>query len=356
MKNEKLRRLVKRLISLEPDAVPVLSCFVDLEQPRLGTLAELEGRARLLRHAIPAGQRPDFDDAFAEMKDYLANSLKPSTRGVALFARWGDHPMFLDMQFEVPLENRLSLNSRPEIYPLIELKDVYHRFVIVITTENEARILETTLGEVTQEILSERPELRQRFGREWTREHYQNHKREREEQFVREKVRIIDELMKRRGHNHLVIAGSPKMVARLNRALPKRLREKVISTVASNPRDGVHPIVREAVHTFIAAENVESHHQVEALQKALYTDGLAAIGYHDCREALAGGYADLLLVDQDHPETEQREDLVRLAAEFEVPVETVNRNEVLETLGGFGCLLRFIPQGFPGEKAPLLAA
>ena len=268
MKHRSLPALLSKLIQLEPSPVSILSCFVNLETSRLETLAELEGRARLLRHALPPHQRSDFDDAFAEIRDYLENSLDSGSRGVALFARWGDHPVFFARQFEVPLETRLSLSDRPEIYPLVELNDVYHRFVIVITTENEARILETNLGEVTESILKSRPELRQRFGREWTREHYHNHKREREQQFIREKVGIIDDLMQRRGHNHLVIAGSPKMVARLNRALPKRLREKVISTVASNPREGIDPIVREAVHTFIAAENVESHHRVEELKKA----------------------------------------------------------------------------------------
>lgn len=356
MKNVQLRPFIQKLVHLEPAPEPVLSCFVDLDQPRLGTLAELEGRARLLRHALPPRLRSDFTDAFDEIRSYLTGSLRPESRSVALFSRWGDQPLFLDRQFEVPMETRLSLESRPEIYPLVELKDVYHRFVIVITTETEARILETTLGSVTEEVLKERPELRKRFGREWTREHYHNHKREREEQFIREKIRIIDELMGRRGHNHLVIAGSPKMVARLTKALPRRLRDKVISTVASNPGDGLSPIMREAIHLFVAAENLESHHRVEELKAALYRDGLATIGYYACREALGGGYADLLLVDQDHTEVEQREDLVRLATEMGVGVETVNRNEVLEQLGGFGCLLRYLPRGYPGEKVPLLAA
>lgn len=352
----KLRSFIQKLVKVPPSPVPILNCFVDLSQPRLSVLAELEGRARLLRHALHPDQRREFSDAFDEIRRYLSDSIQPGARSVALYSRWGDSPLFMDRQFEVPMETRLSLDSRPEIYPLVELKDVYHRFVIVLTTEAEARILETTLGSVTEEVLRESPDLRRRFGREWTREHYHNHKRERTEKFIREKIRIIEDLMTRRGHNHLVIAGSPKMVARLTKALPKRLREKVISTVASNPGDGLSPILREAIHCFVAAENVESHHRVDELQAALYTDGLAAIGYHDCRQALEGAYADLLLVDQDHPETEQREDLVRLATELGITVETVNRNAVLEQLGGFGCLLRYRPQGYPGEKASLLAA
>lgn len=349
MNNQILSTLLKKLIQLKANKTPFLSCFVNLDQPRHEALAELEGRARLLRHALPSKYRQDFDDALSEIQNYLATSLNPQSHGVAIYSRWGDEPVFLPMQFEAPLKTHLSADTRPEIYPLIELKDVYHRFVTVITTENEARILETTLGGITEEILTERPELRERLGREWTREHYQNHKREREDQFIREKIKILDDLMSQRGHNHLIIAGSPKMVGKFTRALPKRLREKVISTVASNPGDDISPILREAVHLFIAAENIESHHRVGALEAALYRTGLAAIGFQDCRQALTAGYADLLLVDQHHTETRQREELVRLAAQLEIPVETVNRNPVLERMGGFGCLLRFLP---PGRQAP----
>ncbi len=356
MKNETLRALIKTLVEIDPDPIPVLSVFLDLEQPRLATLGEIEGRARLLRQTLPTNLRSGFDGAMSAFRDFLNEPMDAGTRGAAYYHRWGDKPVRLVRRFGVPLENRLSLGERPEIYPLIELKDVYHRFVIVITTEHEARILETTLGEVTEEILSERADLRERFGREWTRGHYQNHKREREEQFVREKIRVLDELMSRRGHNHLIIVGSPKMVARLKKALPKRLREKVVSTASTNPRDGLSPIIREAIHSFVEAENHESHQRVDDLQRALHTDGLAVIGYDACRAALAGGYADLLLVDQDHPESAQREDLVRRASKHDVPVETVKGNALLGGLGGFGCLLRYLPGGYPGEKVSLLAA
>ena len=119
------------------------------------------------------------------------------------------------MQFEVPLESEFIVDELPHIYPLIQLKDTYHRFVVAIVTETEARILETTIGSVTEDILEKRPELRERIGREWTKEHYHHHRSVRATRFVKEKVEIIEDLMSRGGHNHLILAGSPKMVARL---------------------------------------------------------------------------------------------------------------------------------------------
>ena len=75
--------------------------------------------------------------------------------------------------------------------------------------------------------MTERPELRERLGREWTREHYQNHRQQRDQQFVKEKVAVIERLMAKRGHNTLLLAGEPRFVKRLRSALPKHLEARV---------------------------------------------------------------------------------------------------------------------------------
>jgi stalled ribosome rescue protein Dom34 len=243
----------------------------------------------------------------------------------------------------VPLITEIIVDQLPHIYPLIELKDNYHRFVIVITTETEAQILETTIGSVTEEIMTARPELRNRIGREWTREHYRNHKHEREQQFIKEKIKIVADLMKRRGHNHLIVAGSPKMFARLTEALPSHLKNKLLSTMANNPSNGLGPLLRNCILEFSNAENLESHDRVEILESAVLSNGLGITGFEESKEAILGGYADMLIIDQDFNSFEGREELVRLATKFNVQIETVNESDTLKRLGGVGCLLRYKP-------------
>ncbi len=53
----------------------------------------------------------------------------------------------------------------------------YHRFVVVITTLDSVRILGVNCGTVTETLWSDRPELRSHMGREWTKEHYQSHRK-----------------------------------------------------------------------------------------------------------------------------------------------------------------------------------
>lgn len=117
---------------------------------------------------------------------------------------------------------------------LVEFKDTYHRYVVMIATEKRARILEVNLGAVTKEIWAERPELRQRVGREWTRDQYQNHSRDRADRFIKEKVEILDRLMSQGGQTHLILAGSPPLAARP--AQGPLSRAHVEPATASSPR------------------------------------------------------------------------------------------------------------------------
>ena len=334
---------IRNLLKVERSSSQVVSCFVNLEHPRSDFALELQTQFQKMRTRLAGEERAELEESFEHILDYLDGYQLPKTRGVAIHMRLGDGGFFMPMQFEVPLETELILDDLPHIYPLIALKDVYHRFVTVITTEEEARIFETTLGAVSEEILTERKELRRRIGREWTREHYQNHKHEREQQLIREKIQVIDELMLRGGHNHLVIAGSPAMVGRMTAALPARLKEKVISTLPMNPNSGVNPILLEAVQHFVEAENSESHDRVRKLRRELLTNGLGVSGVEDSQAALEGGYADVLLIDSALISAAERENLTRLAAGQRVAVETVNDSEILESLGGVGCLLRYRP-------------
>ncbi|MDF1813729.1 MAG: hypothetical protein P1V20_16125 [Verrucomicrobiales bacterium] len=355
MKKEIFSNIINRLIEIEPTESPLISCFVNLEHPRPDYLKEFEYRATMTAKRLGGIRAIDFEDALEEIREYLNTKIKSLSKSAAIYCRWGDHPVFLPIQFDVPLKTDFIVDQLPHIYPLIELKDTYHRFVIAILTETEARILETTIGTVTGDILKRKPDLRQRIGREWTKEHYHNYRDEQANLFVKEKIDIIESLMQRGGHNHLILAGSPKMVARLKKALPVRLRSKLIDTVNSNPREGLSPILTDSINLFITAENMESHCRVEELESAVFSNGLGVCGCLATMEALENGTASMLILDQKFLETDTREEMVRLATRQGIPIETVNRNETMLRLGGAGCLLRYLPTA-NAEQRVLLAA
>lgn len=368
-----LNRHIRTLIALDEDEAPMVSCYVHCAVGRNNFGLPQHGRAAAMRKVLGRQEREQFEEAVARIEGYLAAEVRPSTRGVATFARAGSRPFFLGLQFQVSLPDRLSVNSTPDIYHLVELKDTYHRYVVLISTEESARILEVNLGAVTRELWAERPELRERVGREWTHEHYQNHRRDRGDRFMKEKIAILEKLMAAGGHTHLILAGSSHRTARIRTSLPKHLEAQLIDVVPASGKARVADVVTATLSSFIEREEQESIDAVSGLVSALRRGGLAVAGTAACLEALRRGQADILVMAREYqpglawmcracgcaesmsalsercPQCgssevrsgDMKEALVRLAEQQSLEVEIVQHSDVLMDLGGVGCLLRY---------------
>ena len=313
----------------------------------------------------------------------LAAGFPSESLGAAVFSRGGDQSFFLDLQFRVPLPTWIAVNSTPNIYHLVELKDTYHRYVVVLVNEHNTRILEVHLGSITEALWAKRPELRERVGRGWTQEHYQSHRRERSHQYANEIARFVDGVMSRGGYGHLILAGTPKMTALLRQALPKRLASKLIDVVPASANDRTSDVVAATLASFIEEEQQESLAAVERLRKEICRHGLAVAGSRASLQALKCRQVDLLVmateyvpepawictgcdtaeVQQSRPavcpncgcprtrELDVKEELVRLAELAGCGVEIVHDSEILMRLGGVGCLLRFLSPDAYGRAA-----
>jgi peptide subunit release factor 1 (eRF1) len=255
------------------------------------------------------------------------------------------------LPFQAILETHFDVAGRPAIFPLVQLKDRFHRFVLVICTEETGRIMELTLGAVTEEILTTRPDPGSRLGRQLSREHFHLRRQEDTRRFLRDQVRIIDNLMARRGHNHLVLAGHPRHVAQLREQLPKQIQARVVGSVfhAPNGRD-YSPLLDQAIDAFIEAEQDESRGAVERLHEQVRRQGLAVVGIHACRGVIEAGAASQLVISEELPHPD-REELVRLATLHDLPIEVCEGDDLLQSHGGVGCLLRFRTEYLRGTPA-----
>lgn len=375
MELSELQTHIRTLITLEEDEAPIVSCYVHRVVGLNGSVPPaFERRLRVIRKVLRGQELDSFEERFGRIQHYLATELLPTTRGIAIFARAGARPFFLGLQFQVPLPDRLSVSSTPDIYHLVELKDTYHRYLVLISTEEIARILEVNLGAITREVWAERPELRERVGREWTHEHYQNHRRDRGERFLKEKIELLEKLMAAGGHTHLILAGSPRITARIRNCLPKHLQAKLIDVVPASASARVADVVAATLSSFIEREQQESLDAVAELVSALRRGGLGAAGTEATLDALRGGQADVLIMAREYepgpawacghcgcanaaaasppkrcPECDSREVqatnlkevMVKLAERQSLEVEFVQHSDVLMELGGVGCLLRW---------------
>jgi protein required for attachment to host cells len=334
----------------------------------------LDARFHALRKSLPLRFIPEFEEAASRIEACVRNAIQPRTRGLAAFARCGERPFWLELQFEVSLPNWIAVGPTPNIYHLVELKDNYDRYVILLITETNARIVGVNLGSVTAQLWKSRPELRRRVGHEWTREHYQHHRRERTKGFIHEQIEAIDRVICAGGYGHLILAGNTRMLAAVRRELPKRLAEKLVNSVPATATDRLSDIVGATLQTFLEHEEMESQDLTERLITQIQTHGLAVAGTRATMEAVKAGQADLLVIVKGHDpgcgwecrdcgrhelqlpqpnhcpecrgsrlrEFDIREEIARLAEQHEVGVEVVEHNDTLMRLGGVGCLLRYL--------------
>ena len=379
-----LRQHIRTLITLGATDAPVISCYLDLEAnpPEAsgsGGRAVFAKRAALLRKSTLSESRKSVEEALQRIEGFLAGELRPEIKGVAVFARGGAQPFFLPLRFQVPLPNWIVADVVPNVYHLIELKDTYHHFVLLLMTEKSARILEINLGALTQEVWAERPELRDYVGSGWSKAHYQNYSAQQTEHFVADAIKVLDRLVSAGGHTHLILAGDPVTTPRMRKALPSHLADKLVDklvdTVHASARDSMRDIVTATNSLFVEQEEMESQTRVCVLVGEINTHGLAVAGTESSLRALRSGLTDVLVMAKDYqPDpgwlcahcgritaalrrpgvcsdcvgnelcaVDLKEEMVRMAERNGAEIEIVAHSDVLMELGGVGCLLRYPP-------------
>ncbi len=344
MQPETLRRHLRELALVEETSSPVVSCYLDLPD---GSAAKARRyvveRARLVERSFVGRERADLKEAFAKVLAFIdSGQVEPSARGVALFARSGEAPLFKALQFRLPLPIRVAVDPLPNIYHLVELEDTYHRFVVVLLTETSARILEVNLGTVTETTWAEQPDTAERVGREWTRERYRSSLRQRSERFLHEQVQLVERLVREGDYRHVVLAGSPRATARFAKAVPKALSGLLVDSVPVSGSSRLGDIVNATLAAFVEQEQKESLAAVEKLRRGLHVDGLAVVGEKASREALEYGQVDTLVISRELDDETTREELVRLATLSGAAIETVADSYTLMQYGGVGCVLRYL--------------
>lgn len=360
-------RHIRALASMPATKAPVLSCHIDLEEPRWRT--RFDEQAEALRAAFPANNgRRWFDQALASVKNHLRQPVAVGTRGLALFSRGGTSPYFASLGFRIPLPPGLEVGRFPHVYRLVALRDNFHRFAALIVTSDAVRILGVNTGAVTQQICDRRiARLSKGSARSGAGEL---------RAIFADAAAILEPFMRLGGYRHLMLAGDAARVPLLRQALPRHLAARIWDIIPANDGDALMDIVQAASFSFADREEEESAAMVEWLCEGLGRDGWAVAGAGPAHKALKDGTADILILDERFtPEPvrqcvdcgrfsppaspqflcpvcgtglcvprDEREALVRAAVFAGVHVEIVNHSDTLMRLGGVGCILRSAPE------------
>jgi hypothetical protein len=370
---DELKQHITVLARVEATDAPFISCYLNLENGQTGWREVLDERARLLRRVLKGDDLDDFEEALGKIEAWLSTDLLPAAKGAAIFVRGTCGGSFmLAMQFTEPLPNWIAVYPTPNIYHLVELKDNYHRYVVLLALPNRACIVAVNLGAATIRAWIDQSELRTRVGSEWARIHYHVDQAHRGDRFVHEKILVLQHLMHAGGHTHLILAGDPDLTARVRHAMPSDLTEKLVDVAPASARDRQTEVIILTLSSFIEHEEHEHRTIAERLIEGLRSQNLAVAGSAATLDALRRGEVDTLVMASSYqpdpgwscsacraigtelPEAslcpqcgnlsvrpmDVREKLLRLAGQLECPVEMLEHADALMSLGGVGCLLR----------------
>jgi rubrerythrin len=386
---DELKQQITVLASVEESDAPFISVYLNLEDKTTGWREALDNRARILRRILKGDDLVDLNDALGKVEAWLATELLPDARSAAIFVRGNFGGAFmLSMQFAAPLPNWIAVYPTPNIYHLMELKDDYHRYVVLLAKPDRACIMEVNLGAATVAAWINEPDLGTRVGQEWSRAHYQVHQAHRGDRFVHSKITVLEQLMRAGGHTHLILAGDPGITELIRNALPNELADKLVDVIPATERDHKADVVMATLSRFIEHEEQESRSVAERLIEGLRSQNLAVAGSADTLDALRWGDVDTLVMASGYEpdpgwtctacraigagssETsvcpqcgkastrpvDVKEALMRLAGQLECPVEIVEHSDALMSLGGVGCLLRtHIDTRIDHQTAPAVA-
>jgi hypothetical protein len=114
-----LQDAIQTLAQVAESNEPFVSCYLNLDK---NYHRELNDRVNLLKGKIEPQMRVPFWEAMGRIEVFLGTGMRQGTRSTAIFARGGNHPFFLPLQFETDLLNSLTVGAAPHIYNLITLR------------------------------------------------------------------------------------------------------------------------------------------------------------------------------------------------------------------------------------------
>jgi peptide chain release factor subunit 1 len=315
--------------------------------------------------------REALGEAFARLERWIGSNFQEANKGVAVYVEV-DGDWLEGFQFPLPVQNRLALDTRPVVGPLVEIISRYHQHGVVLVDREHLRLLsfylEQTMNE--KEVQTEplpAPHDIKRGG--FSAPDYQARKEEETRQFFKDFTAEVENFVRRHRPNDLTILGTHENVVRFVDGLPKALQEMVIHTDGMEIDATAPEIRRKLASVFERRREEQEAASVDLLRDRLAQSHFAVSGFEQTLEQLQAGKIETLVVarglsrqggqcekcgylfDQGtetcsycegsvRDQVDLVEEILRLAGDQEVDI-TFATAAAVQDMGDVGALLRF---------------
>ncbi len=370
---------LNKLLAIEPAGSPFISLYLNTEPNENGKKDfDIFLKKQISEHA---GSLPDDSDelksfeADSEKINEFLNALRPSARGVAIFA-CNARSIFQASDFDAAFpEDLFFVNSKPHLFPLVRMIEQNPMFAVVAADTNAASIYVFRGGQTIdkEEIQNEKTNRTEVGG--WSQMRFQRSVENFHEQHAKEVVAELDKIVREFGIKRILLCGDEAVVIPLLRQeLTKELKDKVIGSIRKNVHTPEHEILEAAEHEMRIYDTLEDKSKVDNLIEQNYDGGIGVAGVNETLKALLNGQVQELYISSDFGNIDYNvgavskllkdyapgedgelpnakdhgmivDELLRRGSESADNIRFIEDASLLQDLGGVGALLRYQAKG-----------
>jgi peptide chain release factor subunit 1 len=360
-----LAETLDRLARLDPVSSPVLSLYLNAQPDSRGKdhyspflRKELHGRVEQFEKKSAA--RESFEKDIERIDQYLAEEVRPSANGIAIFA-CSASDFFEPLQLDAPIErNRLTVGDRPHLFPLARIVDRHPRHAVLLSDTNHARIFVFGRGRTIEKEEVASLKLSRTDVGGWSQMRYQRHVEDHWLHHAKDVVEALGRIVGEERAEYIFLAGDEVIVPLVREQLPKDLAKKVVGVFPLEMRASEQDVMEAAERALAEHVAKAGAERVETLRGEWRAGRLAAAGPEGVLLALQNGQVEELWLStgfadsaDDGPEISRADDFVQRALATDAKVRFVEDPELLAEMDGVLAALRYKPGASPRANSPV---
>jgi peptide chain release factor subunit 1 len=371
------RDQVQRLIERPSNGRTILSAFLDMSvnSDNKRTYHIFLNKEKASHQELDSDRegkhREALGQAFARLEGWIGSNFDEANKGLALYVELGGD-WIQAYQLPLPVKNRITLDVRPVVGPLIEIVSRYRHHGVILIDREHLRLVSFYLDHLLheREVQTEpfpAPHDIKRGG--FSAPDYQARKAEETRNFFKEFAAEVEDFVRRHRPDDLSVLGTHENVKRFIEGLPRPIQDMVVHTDGIAMDATTDEVRRKLAPVFNLQVEEDAARSVDLLRDRVQQSHLAVAGFQQTLEQLQAGKVQTLVVARDlnheggrceqcgflfagdadactycsgpvRADVDLIEEVLRLAGNQDVEVEFVARAS-LDDLGGVGGLLRF---------------
>jgi hypothetical protein len=280
------------------------------------------------------------------------------------------------MPFAVPFRNSLTVSASPDLFLLLQLREMYGSFKVIVAHAEGLQVAEVNLGEVSVQAWAAIAGSRGTAGQ------FTNGQRSAHPDDLQTQLRLAERVVNRGRSGPLFLAGDVDAMQAVRDLLTPASIDHLMGVIPVPTDTSMHGIAALCLRTLIEFESSQADALTTHVLQEVKHHGSAVAGAEPSLQALRNGSAERLLFASDYRPrpgwictrgagsrvqrvyaeqsrgkiagalgaVNQRVELIRLAGQRRIPIEFTS-DDALHDCGGVACVLSDHPEQL-AQKMP----